>query len=175
MRRRLISTIRERRPRKCCKKNFNKTNAMFNLFNLFSLVQLLLFFVPQQKVVQCSCYTALHYTALSTYFTLCRFFFGFIPFWALLLTSPSSTLFLLSASPQRGSCGMLGICFALCLTFCSYATPLRLPLPQSDAPRAASFSFPLPFSLSLSLSLSVCFLDVSAPYFFHFCIIKGRN
>lgn len=126
---------------------------MFNLFNLFSLLGWAAFvFCAAAKGSAATLHnTALHCTTLSTYFTLYSFL-GFIPFRALLLTSPSTSTStsLLSASPQRGSCGMLGICFALCITFCSYATPLRLP--HSDPPRAASFSFPLPFPL-LSLPL----------------------
>lgn len=155
MRRRLISTIRERRPENVARRTLTK-RAPCSTYSTYSASSagLLLFFVPQQKVALLHC-TTLHYTALHSQLILLYILFwvSFL-FRALLLTSPSSTstsTSLLSASPQRGSCGMLGICFALCLTFCSYATPLRLP--HSDPPRAASFSFPLPFSPPLSHSL----------------------
>lgn len=148
MRRRLISTIRERRPENVARRTLTK-RAPCSTYSTYSASSagLLLFFVPQQKVALLHC-TTLHNTALHSQLILLYILFwvSFL-FRALLLTSPSSTstsTSLLSASPQRGSCGMLGICFALCLTFCSYATPLRLP--HSDPPRAASFSFPLPFS-----------------------------
>lgn len=157
MRRRLISTIRERRPENVARRTLTK-RAPCSTYSTYSASSagLLLFFVPQQKVALLHC-TTLHYTALHSQLILLYILFwvSFL-FRALLLTSPSTSTStsLLSASPQRGSCGMLGICFALCLTFCSYATPLRLP--HSDPPRAASFSLVF-LCLSPLLSLPLFF------------------
>lgn len=84
MRRRLISTIRERRPENVARRTLTK-RAPCSTYSTYSASSagLLLFFVPQQKVALLHCttlhYTALHCTTLSTYFTLYSFL-GFIPF-----------------------------------------------------------------------------------------------
>jgi len=113
----------------------------------------------------------------SMFFSLFCYFFFFVvnvvvvvvfSFFGLLLTSSSpSSSSLLSASPQRSSCGMLGICFALCSTHSSF-----LDLLISSPHLLVSFLFlSFFFGRTRKCTLFLSFLSLS----FFFSIIKGRN
>lgn len=147
---------------------------MFNLYSTYS-ARRLLFFWPQQKVAQCSYTTlsALILLYIPCFWFLFLFLFFFV-FLLLLLTSPRLLVECESSAWKLRHAWNL-LCFMphflllrpLCHASLSSAQ-LRLEL-------HLLVCLCLVHSPSLLTLLSVFFLDVSAPYFFHFCIIKGRN
>lgn len=139
MRRRLISTIRERRPENVARRTLTKC-APCSTYSTYSASSAAFVFCAAAKGSAATLHnTALHYTTLSTYFTLYSFL-GFIPLfgrcaWRLRPRPRPRPCWVRVLSVEAAAC----LEFALLYASLSALTP-RPSLSHSDPPRAASFS-----------------------------------